>query len=137
MRTSGNGGIPTYQAPSVIPGLLPYNYVQADGNPYYESGFNYETVTGLTAGTTYTLSFYQAASQEVGFSGPTTNQWIVALGAPGSTLFSALASSPSSPDSSCGTHCVYTDSDSSASIAASTLMSVPSEGTSSTGITFR
>ena len=51
--TSGNGGIPTYQAPSVIPGLLPYNYVQADGNRSYESGFNYETVTGLTAGTTY------------------------------------------------------------------------------------
>jgi hypothetical protein len=125
---SGNGGIATYGNPSVISGLGAYNYVEADGNPHFESGFNYETVMGLTAGTTYSLSFYQAASQEVGFSGPTTNQWIVALGAPGSSLFSASGTTPTTPDQNCGTNCVYTDTDPSASIAASMLMNVPSNG---------
>jgi hypothetical protein len=118
------GGIDTYFDPS---GSVPGNYVEADGNPQFESGFN-TTVKGLTPGTTYTLSFYQGASQEVGFSGPTTNQWIVALGAPGSTLFSASASDPTTPNTSCGTTCVHSDSDPSASIAASDLMIVPSNG---------
>ena len=59
-------------------GNIPGNYVEADGNPTYESGFNY-TVSGLTVGDTYTLSFYQGASQQTGFTGTTTNQWIVAL----------------------------------------------------------
>ena len=60
-----------------------YNYVEADGNPMYEDAFSYE-VTGLTAGQTYSLSFYQAASQQsYPFSGDTTNQWIVSLGTSG------------------------------------------------------
>src|SRR6202035_2975144 len=66
----------TYFAPSggtIVP--AGGNYVEADGNPIYESGFNYK-VTGLTVGTTYTLTFYQGASQWVGFSGATTNQWV-------------------------------------------------------------
>ncbi|MGH8318340.1 MAG: hypothetical protein ACREUL_10220 [Steroidobacteraceae bacterium] len=42
------------------------NYVEADGNPAFESGFNY-TVTGLTPGEKYTLSFYQGASEQTGF----------------------------------------------------------------------
>ena len=66
----------TYYSPS--PNLFG-NYVEADGNPNYESGFNY-TVTGLTPGQTYTLNFYQGASQQIGFTGDTTNQWIVADG---------------------------------------------------------
>lgn len=124
--TSPIGGIPTYFAPSIIPGPA-YNYVEADGNPYYESGFN-TTVTGLVVGTTYTLSFDQAASQEVGFTGATTNQWAVALGAPGSTLFSASGTAPNVADNHCGMDCVYTDTDPLASVAASDLMSVPSQG---------
>ncbi len=123
-----NGPNSTWQAPSVIASLGNYNYVQADGNPYYESGFSYASVMGLTPGDTYSLTFYQAASQQTGYSGATTNQWIVALGAVGSFLYSAEASSPGTPNSSCGTTCVYVDSDPNASIAASALMNVPSEG---------
>lgn len=121
--------IPTYFGPSVISGLDGghYNYVEADGNPHYESGFNYQTVTNLTVGQTYTLSFYQAASQQTGFSGATSNQWIVALGAHGSSLYTGTTSS-SAPNNNCGTHCQYYDTDSGASIAASTLMHVPSQG---------
>lgn len=58
------------------------NFYQADGNPQYESTIM-ETIHGLTAGTTYDLSFQQAAGQQVGFSGATTEQWKVFLGAGG------------------------------------------------------
>ncbi len=50
------------------------------------------------------------------------------IGGPGSTLFSASGTAPTVSDQNCGSNCVYTDSDPSASIAASTVMSVPSEG---------
>ena len=68
-------------------GSVPGNYVEADGNPSFESGFNYQ-LHGLTAGQTYTLSFYQGASTQEGFgfnpvvgmNTGTTNQWIVSLG---------------------------------------------------------
>jgi hypothetical protein len=107
----------TYGCPSTlnIPGG--YNEVEADGNPIYESGFNY-LVTGLTVGQTYTLSFYQAASQQTGFSGATTNQWIVALGTAGLTI-----SSSSTPGVD-----QYSDSDASATVTTTTLMNVPSMG---------
>jgi hypothetical protein len=55
------------------------NFYQADGNPEYENTI-YQTISGLTAGTTYDLSFQQAAGQQVGFSGATTEQWKVFLG---------------------------------------------------------
>lgn len=113
----------TYSAPSA-PGLTG-NYVQADGNPTFESGFNRQ-LHGLTVGQTYSLSFYQAASQQVGFSGATTDQWYVGLGTSG--LFSAKASSPQTPNPNCGTHCVVSSADLTASIQASTLMSIASHG---------
>jgi len=116
---SGSGGIATYADPV---GSVPGNYVEADGNPHFESGFNYK-VTGLTAGTTYSLSFYQGASQETGFTGTTSNQWIVALGKVGSTLYSAASGNPSVQNTSCHTSCVYEDSDSSASVTHTKLMS--------------
>jgi hypothetical protein len=56
------------------------NFYQADGNPQFESTIK-QTITGLTAGTTYDLSFQQAAGQQQGFSGATTEQWKVFLGA--------------------------------------------------------
>jgi hypothetical protein len=58
------------------------NFYQADGNPQFESTI-FQTVSGLTAGTTYTLQFQQAAGQQVGFTGDTTEQWKVFLGVGG------------------------------------------------------
>jgi PEP-CTERM motif len=58
------------------------NFFQADGNPEYENTI-FQTINGLTAGTTYTLQFQQAAGQQVGFSGDTTEQWKVFLGVGG------------------------------------------------------
>ncbi len=113
----------TYGCPSTLAIPGGYNEVEADGNPQYESGFNY-LVTGLTPGTTYTLSFYQAASQQTTFSGATTEQWIVALGTDGLTV-------PNSNGGCGGDHqsaCTYTDADPHASIATTTLMNTPSEG---------
>ena len=55
------------------------NFIQADGNPDFESSFN-QVINGLTAGTTYTLSFWQAAGQQQGFTGATTEQWKVFFG---------------------------------------------------------
>ncbi len=43
------------------------NFYQADGNPQFESTI-FQTITGLTAGTTYSLQFQQAAGQQQGFS---------------------------------------------------------------------
>jgi len=88
------------------------NYVEADGNPTFESGFNYR-VTGLTPGQTYTLSFYQGASQQTGFVGTTTNQWIVSLGTSGLTV---------NINSGVGS---YSNSDVNASVVASPLMTIP------------
>jgi hypothetical protein len=58
------------------------NFYQADGNPQFESTI-FQTVSGLTAGTTYTLQFQQAAGQQKGFTGDTTEQWKVFLGVGG------------------------------------------------------
>jgi hypothetical protein len=54
------------------------NFVQADGNPTYESQFKQDLT--LAPGTNYTLSFWQAAGQQTGFSGATSEQWLVFLG---------------------------------------------------------
>ncbi|HVZ06946.1 PEP-CTERM sorting domain-containing protein [Rhodopila sp.] len=58
------------------------NFFQADGNPEFEDTI-FQTISGLTAGTTYTLQFQQAAGQQVGFTGDTTEQWKVFLGVGG------------------------------------------------------
>ena len=118
-----NDPVPTYFAPSPN---LSGNYVQADGNPRFESGFNRQ-LTGLTVGQTYTLSFYQAASQQTGFTGDTTDQWVVSLGTSGLAI-----SYPGQPECPTGasTHCIasYSTSDPTASVAQSALMSVVSGG---------
>lgn len=56
-----------------------FNFYQADGNPEFESTI-FQTVTGLTVGDSYSLTFQQAAGQQQGFSGATTEQWKVFLG---------------------------------------------------------
>jgi len=114
----------TYGNPT---GSVKGNYVEADGNPYYESGFNY-TVTGLTPGQTYTLTFYQGASEQTGFGynpvtgtySPTTNQWIVSLGTQGMQICSGCG--PYNP--TYGATDTYYNNDPTASIAASPLMTV-------------
>ena len=58
------------------------NYVQADGDPILGRTIE-QTITGLTPGQQYTLSFWQAAGQQPGFSGDTTEQWKVFFGATG------------------------------------------------------
>jgi hypothetical protein len=116
---AGGGYLTTYGNPV---GSVTGNYVEADGNPFYESGFNYK-VTGLTVGQQYILDFYQGASQQAGFTGNTTNQWVVALGTAG--LYVADTSDPSVPDNSCHTTCGYFDTDATASIKTSPLMSIP------------
>jgi hypothetical protein len=58
------------------------NFYQADGNPSFESTI-FQTIPNLTAGTAYTLTFQQAAGQQVGFSLDTTEQWKVFLGVGG------------------------------------------------------
>ena len=57
------------------------NFFQADGNPEFEDTIFQTIAPGLvTAGTTYTLQFQQAAGQQQGFTGDTTEQWKVFLG---------------------------------------------------------
>ena len=108
----------TYGCPSTLSIPGGYNYVEADGNPDFESGFSY-ALTGLTVGTTYQLSFYQAASQARGFSGDTTEQWIVSLGTSGLTDCAGCLG---------GGDSYYSNADTSASIVATNLMHTPSMG---------
>ena len=55
------------------------NFIQADGNPTFATSFN-QVINGLTVGTDYTLGFWQAAGQQQGFDGATTEQWKVFFG---------------------------------------------------------
>lgn len=118
----------TYGNPS---GTYHGNYVEADGNPVFESGFNY-TVHGLIPGQTYTLTFYQGASEQTGFGynnyvgayTPTTNRWIVSLGTAGLQLGCCGATDPLY-----GPTDYYYNTDPDASVVASPLMTVPYQGT--------
>ena len=116
----GSTYLQTYGCPSALSITGGYNVVEADGNPQYESGFNY-SVSGLTINQTYQLSFYQAASQQTTFNGATTEQWIVSLGTAG------MQSSWNTVSNQCAL-CTYSNSDPNASIVATTLMSTPSHG---------
>lgn len=54
------------------------NYVAADGA--YKVGALSQTVSGLTVGQQYALSFYWAGAQQYGYDGTTTEQWKVTFG---------------------------------------------------------
>ncbi|MDD5272192.1 MAG: PEP-CTERM sorting domain-containing protein [Methylovulum sp.] len=71
---SGNGGLNT------IPNSSPNGgkFIVSDGA--YQLTTLYQTLTGLTVGQLYELRFYQAAGQQTGFTGNTTNQWQVSFG---------------------------------------------------------
>jgi hypothetical protein len=118
--------IQTYACPSTLAIPGGYNYVEADGNPSFESGFNY-ALTGLTAGDTYTLSFYQGASQQTGFGNGlnTTEQWIVSLGTSGMSFCNGCG--PADPIYG-GNDSTYSNADPTASVVPTTLMTTPSGG---------
>ncbi len=67
------------------------DFVEADGAPSYRGAIT-QTITGLTPGQRYTLTFDQAAGQQTGFTGPTTEQWQVSFGT--ATQLSSLFSLP-------------------------------------------
>ena len=91
--TSGNGGYAVY-GPFNDPDAAPYsgNFIQMDGDSNYGKALS-QTINGLTVGHQYTLTFQQAAGQQTGFSGPTTEKWSVSFG--GDTQDSSLYSLPS------------------------------------------
>jgi hypothetical protein len=53
-------------------------FIAADGA--YNTGLIYQDLTGLEVGQTYSVDFYQSAAQQKGFTGATTDQWIVNVG---------------------------------------------------------
>ncbi len=69
------------------------NFIAADGNKGV--GAITQTITGLTAGDTYQLTFYWAGAQQYGsaFTGVTTDQWQVSLGT--QTFDTAVLTDPS------------------------------------------
>lgn len=54
----------------------------------FQQGALEQTISGLTAGHQYTVSFYWAGGQQYGFNGPTTDQLQVSLG--GETLSTSV-----------------------------------------------
>lgn len=71
----GNGAANGLPATSPTGG----NFIAADGA--YEVGAISQTITGLTGGDDVMLTFYWAGAQQYNFSGATTDQWKVSLGA--------------------------------------------------------
>ena len=98
------------------------NFIQADGNPSFETSFN-QVINGLIVGQDYDLSFWQAAGQQTGFTGATTEQWIVALGGTGFVLCHGCGTDPTY-----GT--VDTYSNPGSEIEVTHLMHTPSQGVS-------
>jgi hypothetical protein len=71
-----NGGDPSNTLPASSPDGG--NYIGADGA--YDVGAITQTIHGLVAGQQYSVGFYWAGAQQHGFTGTTTEQWIVGLG---------------------------------------------------------
>jgi hypothetical protein len=55
------------------------NFVEADADPTYAVAIS-QTISGLTIGEQYVVNFFQAAGQQAGFQGPTTERWQVSFG---------------------------------------------------------
>ena len=67
------------------------NYIAADGA--YQTAAISQTINGLTNGAQYTVSFWFAGAQQSGFTGITTEQWLVNLG--GQQLSTQVLTDPS------------------------------------------
>jgi hypothetical protein len=70
---NGTQGLYSYTAPSVG------NAVADDGDSNYDNTL-FQSIAGLSIGGDYTLTFYQAAAQQNGLTGATTEKWQVTLG---------------------------------------------------------
>jgi hypothetical protein len=66
------------------------NYIAADGA--YDVASISQTISGLTSGAQYTVSFWYAGAQQYGFDGVSTEQWLVSLG--GQQLSTAVLTDP-------------------------------------------
>ena len=66
-------------APITSPNGTANWFVVADGDPGFRSTIS-QNLTNLIAGTRYDVSFWQAAAQQMGFTGGTTERWQVGLG---------------------------------------------------------
>lgn len=80
-----NGGVATITA---VP--TGGNFIAADGD--FGVGAISQTISGLTVGTKYHLSFYWAGAQQQGFDGATTESWKVTFGS--QTFTTATVSTP-------------------------------------------
>jgi hypothetical protein len=67
------------------------NFVAIDGDQNFSRALQ-QTVTGLVVGQQYNVSFYQAAAQQSGYDGATTERWQVSLGT--ETKLSTLMNNP-------------------------------------------
>jgi hypothetical protein len=76
--TNADGGGQSFW---VNPGPSPNggNYVAIDGDSAFAVPLT-QTITGLVVGQAYAVTFYQAAAQQNGFNGATTERWQVELG---------------------------------------------------------
>ena len=83
---TGNGG-----TDAITPSSYGGNFVGADGA--FEVGAISQALTGLRVGNTYTVAFDWAAAQQNGFSGATTEQWLVTLGS--QTIATSVYANPS------------------------------------------
>lgn len=68
------------------------NFVAIDGDTRYLAGIS-QSISGLTIGSNYVLSFYMAAAQQRGLSGATTEWWDVSFGS--RTIRSTVLNNPS------------------------------------------
>jgi hypothetical protein len=82
-------------APNTIPNSSPAggNWLIADGGTSNNLAF-YQTLTNLTSGAKYILTFYTAAGQQLNTVGATTEDWEVFFGTAGTTPVYTVQSTP-------------------------------------------
>lgn len=89
--TLGNGGYGAISLWSATASPLGGNFIASDGG--FQTGTITQTLSGLTIGTVYQIGFWQAAGQQSGFTGITTEYWQVGFG--GQTRNSTVMTNPS------------------------------------------
>jgi hypothetical protein len=86
-----NNGFTDSPAPANTTSPTNLDFVAMDGA--FQTGPLSQSISGLTVGNTYLLTFYQAAAQQEGYTGTTTDQFTVSLGS--SSQLGALMSDSS------------------------------------------